>query len=1649
MLNTKPLKSYNLRKKFLTVAILIVAFYSLKAQAPSASFTPSVTSGCAILPVTFTDNSTGNPTSWSWDFGNGITSTLQNPQVLFDAGIFKVTLTVQNGSGSSTTSQTITVFDKPSASFTPSSATGCFPLRLQFSDQSTSGSLNVTKWEWVFGDGGTSNEQNPNYVYKSAGTFTASLKVTNSAGCFDFSDPATITISGGVKASYTNTVSQSCKPPVSVTFTNTSQEFGNVSYLWDFGDGTTDTRKDPPPHVYNAVNSYTVKLIAKSDQGCVDTLVQNNQINIVNNVTSNFTVASPSCSNSNLTFTNTSVPQPFTSTWTFDDGTASVNGVPTVTHNFAKSGTYRVKMVNNFGTCSDSITKPITIVQGVVPGFDATKILNCQSPVTVNFKDTSVGAPTKWQWNFGNGQTSTLQNPSIAYTGQTNYTVSLTATNANGCSNSVSKSQYIKVAIPNVSIDMPKSEGCNNLVINAAAVVTNSVDGVASYTWKFGDGTADYTSTTSNLVTHTYTCASPPCNFTLTLIVTTNSGCSITRTKTIQIGTKPTLVDFSVSDAAPCAGANITFTDKSLPSPGINKWFWDFGDGNSSALQNPVYKYTDDNGGLPYNVKLVAYNNGCADSITKTALVAVKPPVAKFTAQINCNNKKKFLITPQISPGSTVTWDFGDGTSSNNASLSSHIFPAFNTTYTVKLTAVNGACTNTTEPVTLHTLAIDSSFTFNPPSPVCRRTAIAFAAKSDIRSTTSYLWNFGPGEGTTTARNPTKSYSTNNNYGNFNIVLTVTDTNGCSSSTTQPLNIRGLTPSFNINRSSACIGTTITVTNTTVIPTGSAPTWFWDFGDGNTSSTPISPNSYSYTYDKQGTYNVKLKVTDASCVDSVSRPVTITQPYADFSVDTASCPGAAIQFTDKSAGNSLKYSWTFGANAIVIPPSTTTSQNPSVTYASSMSVPTTRSVRLLVTDANNCQKDTTHVIKFDKPSVTFAPTTSTTSCPPLALNFKPNAKYATSYNWDFGDGTTSTLDSPSHTYYYANPTGYTVKVTVSSPGGCTATAQAVNAFKVFGPSGKFSFDQKAACKDSTIKFSVTNANGVAKYIWDYRDGSPINTTTVPNASHKYTDTGTFIPRVLLVTADGSCIIPIPADNTPQKDTLKIIGFYPEFTISPYQFCDTGTVILKNISKTNGTFSNVVWDFGDGSPVVNGNTASHFYGWNANSMIAYSVKMTATTAEAVCTQSITYKDTVKIFRSPDITIQGNNDACQTTATTFKGMLNNPLNFPPITWQWDFGNGQTADVQNPSAQSYNTPGNYTVKAQASNSKGCTGKTTLPLIVHPLPNTNAGIDSTICYGKTIQLNATGADTYQWISPSVATLSCTSCASPFATPVTKTDYIVTGTTTFGCVKNDTVAVSLNFPVQVLVHPTKDSLCEGQSIQLKAAGAAIYKWSPADGLSSTGISNPVAKPSTSTTYTVIGSDDRGCFYDTADVDISVFKYPTVSLGPDASILSGGSYQIPGTGSPDIVSIHWKPATGLSCTNCLTPIASPEKTTNYFLTVTNNGNCSTADNINIAVVCNDQNFYMPNTFSPNNDGVNDMFYPRAKGITKIQSFKIYNRLGQKVFEKQNFTANDPSAGWDGIINGQKGQQDVYTYIIEFVCNNSNVVPFKGNVSLLR
>jgi PKD repeat protein len=466
-----------------------------QAQAPVANFKSDISGGCSPIVVKFQDLSTGNPASLHWDFGNGGTSTKKdNVSTTYLApGTYTVTLTATNVNGSTTKQATVAVSDPPQVDFSWDKSSGCTPSKIQFTDLSipASGTTNVG-WDWDFGDGNKSTLKNPLHIYRISDNFTVTLRVTNDKGCSKtITKPNIINIIPGVVPSFNNSAPTVCSAPASVDFTNTSSGPGTLSYSWLFGDGNSSTAISPK-HIYTKTGKFTVSLATTSDQGCSDTLQK--EITIGGYKT-NFGVPII-CQGKTVKFTDSSAPSPISSLWLFPDGTKSTERNPS--YSFPAPGEYKVTLVNDYGTCTDSVSKPITVTGNPIVDFESRDTVRCQPTLKSTFTNKSNG--TSYLWNFGDSTTSTQANPSHDYTKFGTFTVSLVATNAQGCIDSVKKVNYVRIQKPVITLPGLPQRGCIPYLASFEPVI-DIQDKVASYKWEFGTGATS----TMEKPTFTYT----------------------------------------------------------------------------------------------------------------------------------------------------------------------------------------------------------------------------------------------------------------------------------------------------------------------------------------------------------------------------------------------------------------------------------------------------------------------------------------------------------------------------------------------------------------------------------------------------------------------------------------------------------------------------------------------------------------------------------------------------------------------------------------------------------------------------------------------------------------------------------------------------------------------------------------------------------------------------------------------------------------------------------------------------------------------------------------------------------------------------------------------------------------------------------------
>lgn len=1598
---------------FLRASVLVtmsILFTSGLIQAQiTANFSATPLSGCSPLVVRFSDLSTGAPTQWRWDLGNGTISVLQNPSATyFTPGKYTVRLVARNASGADSVVKTdyIEVFANPTVDFTASTTSGCYPLPVQFTDRSNPGSGTISSWLWDFGNGNTSTEQNPVQTYTSARSFSVTLQVRNSSGCIaTITKPNLIDISSGVIAQFTNDNPATCTTPFTINFMNQSIGTGVLNYQWDFGDGGTSGLVSPS-HTYTTNGTFTVKLIVTNSTGCTDTLIRPNAV-AAGSVNADFADPGQVCQGAAVNFQNLSDPTPASVTWYFGDGTTSTQLDPVKTYNTA--GTFTVKMVANFGACTDSMIRTVTVLPKPRAAFTTADTTSCKVPFTAAFTSQSTGAQ-QFQWTFGDNNSSTLENPANIYNNTGTFSVSLKVTAANGCTDSIQKPALIKIARPTVSLRGVPDSSCAPFSKSfSASVVVN--EPVSSYLWNFGDGN---TSTDAAPV-YTYTTEGI---FNVSLNITTISGCtgSASINRAIVTSSKP-VVNFSADPLNACASSSITFTDL---TPGTNRrWLWDFGDSTTSTQRNPVKLYQDTG---YFDIKLKVWNGGCMDSLVKPMYVRINPPVAKFTVSLNCRRPFERTFTDNSIGADQWFWNFGDGnTSTARNPVYTYTSPG---NYTVSLRVVNlsSGCEYTSTRQ-LQIISLRAQFTASDTA-VCKGDRVIFTSGLNSADLTRSIWIYGDGSPTLNIPHANPVTHTYTRSGSYSVRLVVTDKNGCNDTLWKMhyIKVSGPTAAFAPASAGVCLNSLVNFNdNSTADSAYPLSQWQWNYGNGITEILNAPPFSHLYT--TPGSYFVSLKVTDSKgCSDSIrmSTPVTISNPRADFStVDTFTCPGKPVRFISQSTGTNLQYRWDFGDG------NSSTSANPVHSYSANG----TYSVTLRISDPNACADSITKTayITITSPQANFIMSDSIGFCPPLLVHFTDQSVNAQSVRWDFGDSTYSTELNPVHFYNY--PGIYTVRLTATGVGGCTNYYEKTVTVK--GPEGSFTYAPQSGCNPVTVHFHGTT-NSRNSFIWDFNDGNTYSTTD-SLLTHTYSYPGRYVPKLILVDPAG-CQVPIRG-----ADTIVVGDITANFSFNTSLLCDSGIVRFTGTPVVlNDQIASYQWNFGDGETSTLSNP-DHTY----RSTGIFYPTLTVVTANG-CTDSLRSATAVRVVKSPEIDIVFSGNGCAPLTATFSSRLVTP-DTSVISWQWDFANGNTSTDANPAAQQFTT-GSYPVRLSGTNSSGCTGSISRQVEAYAIPVVNAGTDLILCKGSSRSLQASGADNYSW-APGTA-LDCTNCASPSTTTDNNITYVVTGTTIHGCTGTDSVTVTVKEKIR-LTYSNSDSLCRGSSKKLSAAGADSYTWTPSAGLDNPAVAEPTATPDTTTTYRVVGADNVGCFKDTGYINIRVSPIPMVDAGPDKTVNVGSTLDLMPVISPDVTEVIWQPTTGLFRNEYPGITVKPTENTEYTVEVKNRGGCRAKDYVTVFVVCNGSNIFVPNTFSPNNDGTNDVFFPRGTGVFKIRSLRIFTRWGELIWDRSNFDANNPAYGWNGTNKGMQLNPDVFIYTLEIMCDNGSVITHRGNIALVK
>ena len=618
----------------------------------------------------------------------------------------------------------------------------CIGQSTTFVDNTPATSGTMSSWTWNFGDGNTSNVQNPSHTYSASGTFSVTMNASSTLGC-----------SGTI----TNTVTVNSLPVSNFSATTvclrdttrfTDLSTGALSWNWNFGNGNTSVLQNPP-NTYSVSGTYSVSLITTTANGCKDTTVIPVTVNPL--PIANFTTT-PVCLNTPpMTFTNQSTGA---TQWNWNFGDASPNStLQSPTHNYAAAGNYSVTLIATTANgCNDTTSLSITVNALPIPKFiSLDKCFNNATP----FTDQSTGGPTQWSWNFGDGNSAVQQNPSHTYASAGNYLVTLVATNGFGCKDSI---QHHVIVNP-----LPVASFASNTVCigNATSFTDHSSitsGSVSGWSWNFGDP-ASGANNISNLQdpSHVYPAAG---NYTVILTATSDSGCQST-TNFIAMVQPPPVASFTVP--AVCANTSTQFTDGSTAA---NQWKWQFGDGATSGIQNPAHTYAGY--GTYVATLIVTSAGGCRDTAMDTVIVNALP-VVNFSADTVCQGKTTHFAGFTSIPNGTLTswnWNFGDVASGTSDTTSlqnpAHVFTQAGTfSVTFSATSNMGCVSTQTLAVPVHPLPA-AAFSFSPGPVISITDNVAFNNLSS--GGVSWTWSFGDNTSPTHAQNPMHIFTDTGTY---------------------------------------------------------------------------------------------------------------------------------------------------------------------------------------------------------------------------------------------------------------------------------------------------------------------------------------------------------------------------------------------------------------------------------------------------------------------------------------------------------------------------------------------------------------------------------------------------------------------------------------------------------------------------------------------------------------------------------------------------------------------------------------------------------------------------------------------------------------------------------------------------------------------
>ncbi|MHB1278069.1 MAG: PKD domain-containing protein, partial [Bacteroidia bacterium] len=852
----------------------------------------------------------------------------------------------------------------------------------------------------------------------------------------------------------------------------------------------------------------------------------------------------------------------------------------------------------------------------------------------------------------------------------------LTATNIQGCTSILTKSNYIHKLTTDVLAIADSTEGCFPFSTNFSAS-TNALTPIVSYLWEFGNGD---TSSQRDL-RYTYPDTG---QYFAKITVTDQMGCKATSIKKIRLGLKPRAF-FTVDSTEGCSlGLNPKFKSQSQDSSAvyIDKYKWDFGHSEVIGPKdkpNPETYYYIPPG--KYTVMLVVGNRGCYDTLKKTDLIQVKGPHAAIGDLSNPCVFDVFKAVDGSFGGNKKWWTYSDGTTEYDPDSIYRKFSQIPWQAAYYITDTITGCWDSVK----FSNGMIMPYAAYPKFDGTRCAPAQISYKSFLLNVDSVYYEFSNGFSTSDS-----SFTVLfEEPGIYSRKLTITSSQGCSSVIIDSfeIEIKGIKANGRLLNDSFCVPGKLKLLDLTDdLPGIVEKKWvIRDYGQFDVIADTMEYEFLTpppFQQDGQGVY---LTVSDdAGCTSRKDFRVYPFAPKPSVSINQeADCNQARYRFKVLNVGKAgfepVDYVWYFPGG------SSNNSQ-----YLGTLPPDVWNNVVLRSIDNFGCTRMDTFPVfgKGGKIKTAFEVSPKFSSCPPLLVSFSdsslPGEDPIISWKWDFGDGSTSNLKNPKKNYLV--PGNYSIKLQVEDSKGCKSERFVPGVVLVEGPTGTYTFTPSEACARIDVNFSSTNS-GATKIEWDLGDG---NLGHGASLSHTYVRPGRYIPLMILSNA-GGCKYSLPPQDTIFVREEPVASF-----VSDEGCVGTPQALSSNSMPIEGTLVEELW-FYDNTLIGSGSNISRTFGKPGLESILLRVKTSFGCIDTAILQVKVPGIAIRVTSPDSLLCLGEPAVYEVISAIFMDSITG--------YRWEFGDGDSLyGIQNLVQHQYPKTGPYRARVEAVSQRGC---------------------------------------------------------------------------------------------------------------------------------------------------------------------------------------------------------------------------------------------------------------------------------------------------------------------------------------------------------